>query len=101
MEIPKIARIAVLPDERGLILGKDFKDVLESGVVYEIFKLFDDSLIIRKLGPYSLAKNTFDPLYDKGPTSYSDANSIILYGRHLLTVNEYKGIVSNHDSINL
>lgn len=62
-----ITRFAVLPDERGLLLGIDKAGLFEKGVVYEAFEMLD-TIIIKKVGPYALQK--------KGhPSEMSDVNA--------------------------
>lgn len=78
-----IARFAVLPDERGLLLGKDLGGMFEPGYVYQV-EVWVDSYVIRKVGKYYLAP--------KGAqvSELSDANSIIRSGLHLITMEEAK-----------
>ena len=82
-EIPKIARFAVLKDERGLILGKDLGNIFQKGIVYEAINITDE-IILRPLGEYSLP--------DKGeyPCLLSDVNTQVNYGLHIITKEEQK-----------
>ena len=84
----KITRISVINDERGLILGKQIGNLLEPGIVYELSEMMGE-IIIHKLGPYSLPKNTKDDLFDGGVTSGSDVNTMVCNNRHNVTVDEY------------
>lgn len=78
----KIARFSVLDDDRGLILGQDLGNIFEKGIVYEAVDILGE-IILRPLGKYAL------PL--KGhPSIYSDANTQINYGVHLITLKEQK-----------
>ena len=79
MKKPKIARFAVINDERGLILGKDLGNIFEKGIVYEAIEILD-TIVIKKIGPYALP--------DKGPnrpTKFSDVNEMVL-GLHVITM---------------
>lgn len=80
MEIPKIARFSVLNDERGLILGRDLGNIFEKGIVYEAINIMDE-IILRPLGEYALSKEGY-------PSIYSDVNSQVNYGLHLITKKE-------------
>jgi hypothetical protein len=77
-----ITRFSVLPDERGLLLGVDKAGIFEPGVVYEAMEILDE-IVIRKVGKYALPEG--GPGY---PNRYSDANSIIFCGLHLITQEE-------------
>jgi hypothetical protein len=81
-----ITRFAVLPDERRLLLGIDKDNLFEAGYVYEATKILDQ-IVIRKVDKYYMA--------EKGtlPCNYSEANSIIYHGYHLITKEEMKSIV--------
>jgi hypothetical protein len=78
MEIPKVARISVIDDERGLILGQDFSDVLKKGVVYEITELLG-TLVIKEIGISSIQNRK---------EKNSDANTQVLGGYHIMTDEE-------------
>lgn len=78
--LPKIARFAVLDDERGLILGQDLGNIFEKGIVYEAINVMGE-IILKPVGKYAL------PL--KGhPSIYSDVNTQVNYGIHLITKEE-------------
>lgn len=86
MAWPKIARIAVRPDEnkdRFLILGLTHPDIFKPGKVYEIIEILGCH-IIKEIGESaaSLEKN--------GVAWSRDVNGIVIDGNHLRTVEEYK-----------
>jgi hypothetical protein len=86
-----ITRFSVLPDTRGLMLGIDKHGLFEPGVIYEAFEMLDE-IIIRKVGKYALPDG--GPGY---PNRYSDANSIIDSGLHLITQEELDNLNKEED----
>jgi len=78
---PKIARFAIIDDERGLLLGQDLGNVFEKGIVYEVTEMMGE-FIIRKKGEYALPKS------GSVPCEGSEANVQIGYALHLITKDE-------------
>lgn len=75
-----IARLAKLPDERGLILGIDKSNIFKPGIVYEVTEILD-TIMIRPMGKYSLPENG-------SPSENSVTDDIVYSGRHLITESE-------------
>jgi hypothetical protein len=80
LELKKPARFAVLPDERGLILGIDKGSIFQRGVVYEAIELLGE-IILRPIGKYALPEAG-------GVCRHSTAGEIIGTGYHLMTFEE-------------
>lgn len=76
-----ITRFAVIPDERRLLLGLDKANLFEAGYVYEAVEILD-TIVIRKLGKYSLPKE------GSWPNELSEANDQVYAGLHLITQKE-------------
>lgn len=76
----KEARLSVLPDERRLIIGKDFTGVFEKGHVYYLAKI-DGEIIVKDLGESDLVHTH---------VRWWDVNRIIEDGEgaHILTHDE-------------
>lgn len=90
-----IARFSVINDERGLILGKQLGDVFEPGIIYEATKILDE-IILRPVG-----RARIDGL--KGPhpgNMYTDVNTMVYYGNHVVTEDEYSKLISDEKNSN-
>jgi len=77
-------RLAVIDDERNLILGQDLGGTLTKGMVYEIvgdeFGLGED-ITLRCIGEYALPEKGF-------PSKYSTVGTQVSAGLHLITKEE-------------
>ena len=76
-----MTRLAVIDDERGLILGKDNDGIFEKGVVYALVKIMDE-IIIRPVGHYALDHEHMFP------NQYADVNTMVVDPNHLFTYEE-------------
>ena len=76
----QIARISKIDNERGLILGKDFGNVLKSGVTYELMNI-DGVITIKEIGESALQK-------EGCPSVNSTVRTQVYFGHHLLTKEE-------------
>ena len=76
-----ISRLAVLPDDRKVLLGVDKANIFKPGVVYDI-KEFDGGIILTPIGEYSLPKQ------GAYPCELSETNTIVCSGLHLITKEE-------------
>ncbi len=80
-----ITRFTVLPDDRGIILGKSKNNVFEPGYVYEAFEMLDE-IVIRKIGPSAMLT---DMQTDKSSSCWAwDANTQITQGFHLILMTQ-------------
>lgn len=86
-----ITRFAVLPDERGLLLGIDKNGMFEAGCVYEAFNI-DGTIILKKMGKYAL------PAQGSFPCALSEPNAIIYHGLHLITDKELANVREQRQS---
>lgn len=80
-----ITRLAVINDERKLLLGIDKDEIFMPGHVYEVKKLLGE-IIIKDIGKYALPYEN----KHRGATENSDASQQVYSGLHLLTEEEYQ-----------
>lgn len=78
----KFARFIVVPDRRGLVLGKNF-GLLKSGVLYQANEILDE-FIVRELGNPDITYKTSRPNWNNA------AEDLIESGRHLYTKAEWE-----------
>ena len=89
MDAEKFARIIVIPDERGLLLGKSFGNILRPGILYQINNILDE-LVISQLGKTAMRK---DARHGLPPNWCNDASDIIESGKHLYTEEEWQMLI--------
>lgn len=82
----KFARFIVIPDRRGLLLGKSFGNIFEPGVLYQVNEILDE-FMIRELGKTAMPK---DARYGPTPTWANAASDIMESGKHLYTAAEWE-----------
>ena len=75
-----MTRFAVLPDERGLILGVDKTGIFKKGIVYEVKEILGE-IVFSPIGEYVLPEKGY-------PSKNSESNIIVTSGLHLTTKKE-------------
>jgi hypothetical protein len=75
-------RFSVIPDKRRILLGIDLENIFDAGFVYEVIKLPNDEIVLRKLGKYALKET------GAYPSEMSANQDIIASSLHLVTEEE-------------
>lgn len=86
----KITRFVVLPDERGLLLGKDTQGIFTPKMVYTVVDLGLGEPVIRQIGKYVLPESGYY-------SEQSDVNKIVTSGYHIWTQEELD-LISNYSN---
>ena len=81
----KFARFCVVPDKRGLVLGKNF-GLFTPGTLYQVNTILDE-YVIRSLGKPAMQADARNGGY---PNWLSTANAQVQSGQHLYTPAEWE-----------